>query len=290
MDQENAVTGHGILNRFDIDGYVILKGFYPEKVVKNAQSAAEILVENLAERLMSAGKITDSHYDAPFDRRLALICDEAPEAAPHIFRKELHLSGMYEVFFYPPLLDIVEELLGPELRLYPNYSIRPKLPDHAPTLVLWHQDGGYTYKVHRDGDHSEKTVDALRMVNVWSPLVPAREENGCMQFIPGTHRIGMAKHEDREFYLEIAQDDLEPYIEQALTIELDPGDIVLFHNMLYHQGLPNRTEQVRWSMDWRYQDARQSTLRSTEGHLARSRLRPDEVVRDVEDWANRVFE
>ena len=99
----------------------------------------------------------------------------------------------------------------------------------------------------------------------------------------------MAEHEDREHYLEISPEDLEPYVDQAVSIEVDPGDLVLFDNMLYHQGLPNHSEQVRWSMDWRYQDARQSTLRSTKGHLARSHLHPDEVVQDPTDWAQRVF-
>ena len=243
----------------------------------------------MAERLISAGKISKDYSNATFETRLAKICEDAPEEAPHIFRKELHLAGMFDVFFYPPLLDIVETILGDELRLYPNYSIRPKLPDHAPTLVLWHQDGGYTFSVHRDGDHSAETVDALRMITVWSPLIPARENNGCMQFIPGTHRIGMAEHQDREHYLEISPEDLEPYVDQAVSIEVDPGDLVLFDNMLYHQGLPNHSEQVRWSMDWRYQDARQSTLRSTKGHLARSHLHPDEVVQDPTDWVQRVF-
>ena len=277
------------LDRFETAGYVILKGFYPDRVADAARGAAEELVDRFANRLMSAGKISRDHAEASFETRLARISKDAPDEAPDIFREELHLGGMYEVFFYPPLLDIAETLLGDELRLYPNYSIRPKLPDHAPTHVLWHQDGGYTFNVHSDGDHSAETVDSLRMVNVWSPLVPAREGNGCMQFIPGTHRIGMAQHEDREYYLEISQTDLEPYVDQAVSIELDPGDVVLFHNMLYHQGLPNHSDQVRWSMDWRYQDARQSTLRSTQGHPARSRLHPDEVVSDAADWTRRVF-
>ena len=285
-----AVETNTDLDRYETTGFVILKGFYPDRVVDAAREAAASLVERFTKQLMSSGKISRDHAEASFETRLARLCEDAPDEAPHIFRKELHLAGMYDVFFYPPLLDIVESLMGEELRLYPNYSIRPKLPDHAPTLVLWHQDGGYTYKVHRDGDHSAETVDGLRMINVWSPLVPAREDNGCMQFIPGTHRIGMARHEDREFYLEISQEDLAPYVDQAVSIELDPGDIVLFHNMLYHQGLPNRSDQVRWSMDWRYQDARQSTLRSTRGHIARSRLCPDEVVRDAIDWTSRVFQ
>jgi len=177
------------------------------------------------------------------------------------------------------LLDVVETFLGGEIRLYPNYSARPKLPDHAPTQVLWHQDGGYT------GGQAEM----LRMVNVWTPLVPARVENGCMQFIPGTHRLGIVPHEKRDYYLEIASEYLEPRLNQAIPIEMDPGDIVLFHNLLFHMGLPNRSHMVRWSLDWRYQDARQPTLRNENGHIARSRSHPERVVQSAKEWVSLTF-
>lgn len=35
------------------------------------------------------------------------------------------------------------------------------------------------------------------MANVWSPLVPGRPENGCMQFIPVTHKPGIVNHVNR---------------------------------------------------------------------------------------------
>lgn len=61
------------------------------------------------------------------------------------------------------------------------------------------------------------------------------------------------------------------------------------HNLLFHQGLPNRADTIRWSLDWRYQDATQPTLRAEAGHLARSHAYPDQVVRDAADWAERTF-
>jgi len=121
------------------------------------------------------------------------------------------------------------------------------------------------------------------MVNVWTPLVPARVENGCMEFVPGTQRLGVVPHEDREFYLEICRDVLAPYLEKAVPIELDPGDVVLFHNLLFHCGLPNHAKTVRWSVDWRYQDARQPTHRPHRGHLARSLSTPGAIVQSAEE-------
>ncbi|HOE96528.1 MAG TPA: phytanoyl-CoA dioxygenase family protein [Candidatus Sumerlaeota bacterium] len=266
---------------FVAQGYVILRGLLDPEVVQLARRAMMQLVDQEARKLIGSGLIDDARVDAPFDRRLYLLYREHLDRAPLSFRKELHLPELYPLFFNPELLDRVEELLGPEIRLYPNYTARPKLPAFAGTEVLWHQDGGYTEQIvgGRDG------LADLRMVNVWTPLVPATRENGCMQFIPGTHRLGPVEHVQKtEIYLEIAREFLDPLLDQVVDIELDPGDVVLFHNLLFHQGQPNRSDHIRWSLDWRYQDATQPTLRVKQGYLARSRQRPESVVRNAEHW------
>ena len=110
-----------------------------------------------------------------------------------------------------------------------------------------------------------------------------------MQFIPGTHKLGIVPHEQRLHYLEITREYLEPRLDQAVPIEVDPGDVVLFHNLLFHQGLPNHSGTIRGSLDWRYQDASQPTLRAERGHMARSRCDPASVVKSAEEWASRSF-
>lgn len=266
-------------SRFERDGYVILRGFLEAEVVAQARAAMETLVEQIAGRLLAAGKLQDAFADAPLETRLLHIYARCPDEAQSLFRSELHLPGLFPLFFHPGLLDLVETLLGPEIRLYPNYTARPKLPENARTLVLWHQDGGYT------GGQAE----TLRMVNVWTPLVPVTVENGCMEFIPGTHTLGIVPHEQREFYLEIAEEHLAPRRHEAVPIEADPGDVILFHNLLFHRGLPNHAKTIRWSLDWRYQDATQLTLRAEYGHLARSRFQPNQVVQSAEQWARLTF-
>lgn len=272
-------TLHAWREQFNEEGYLILKNFFDADIIQNARNALTQLVDQHAAKLLAAGQINSRMTDAPFDLRLLRLYQDHITEAPNIFRRELHLAGLFDIFFSPPLLDIAEAFLGDEIRLYPNYSVRPKLPDHAPTEVLWHQDGGYT-----PGE-----VKMLRMVNAWTPLVPARVENGCMQFIPRTHQLGPVPHEKREYYLEISPATLEPHLNQVIPVELDPGDVVLFHNLLFHRGLPNHSSQIRWSMDWRYQDATQSTLRKENGHLARSRSHPEQIVQNAAHWASLTF-
>lgn len=270
--------------QFDEQGYVILRNFLEPEVLREVRAELEGLVDRCAERLVSEGKVRDPLEREPFETRLIRLYETHMDDAPKSFRPELHLKGLFGLFFHPRLLDVGEMFLGGEIRLYPNYTVRPKLPDHEATRVLWHQDGGYTEAGGAGGP-----VETLRMVNVWAPAVPAREENGCMQFIPGTHRLGVVPHERRQYYLEIARDHLDARLGGAVSIEMDPGDVVLFHNLLFHQGLPNRSKTVRWSLDWRYQDATQPTMRTTKGHIARSRRHPERVVKSAKEWASLSF-
>lgn len=276
------------INQFQEQGYVVLRGVLEPGVVLGARAAMERLVDQQAEKLVSEGLIPNRFTSEPFETRLFRLYENHLDRAPKSFRCELHLAGLFPVFFHSRVLDHVETLLGGEIRLYPNYTARPKLPDWEGTRVLWHQDGGYTETMPGQGA-TTGAVDQLRMVNVWTPLVPARMANGCMQFIPGTHKLGVVPHVKKQHYLEIAEEFLQPRVKQAVNIELDPGDVVLFHNLLFHQGQPNRTKTIRWSLDWRYQDATQSTLRAEHGHPARSRRDPSRVVHNAAQWTHLTF-
>ncbi len=268
-------------HQFENQGYITLKGLLDEHVIAQSRAAMEELVERSARQLVADGTLSSGMAQEPFETRFYKLYENHLDLAPKSFRRELHLAGLFDLFFNPALLDVVELLIGPEVRLYPNYTARPKFPDWKGTEVLWHQDGGYTEQVSGD----QESVELQRMVNVWTPLVPARAENGCMQFVPGTHKLGSVPHEKREYYLEIAPESLRPHLDAAIDVELDPGDVVLFQNLLFHRGQPNYSGKIRWSFDWRYQDAAQSTLRKEEGHIARSSFNPASVVGSAEEWA-----
>lgn len=280
-----ANSNESLQQKFEEQGYVILSCVLEPEVIEGVRAEMEGLVEAEAQKLQQSGKIEHAYRDEPFETRLYRLYESRLDAAPRRFKPELHLADMFPLFFHPRLLDVIEPILGGEIRLYPNYTVRPEFPEWEGHQVLWHQDGGYT----GGSDPEGLTVDQLRMANMWTPLVPVNVENGCMQFIPGTHRLGAVPHESRTHYLEIVRSQLEPLLDNAIDIVLDPGDVVLFSNMLFHQGLPNRSNQIRWSVDWRYQDATQPTLRPQNGHIARSRTHPEKEVHNAEEWVSLSF-
>lgn len=275
-------------DQFENEGYIILPKVLSQDVVEGARQSVQELVDGEADKLMDQQLISERFENEPFETRWLRLFENKLDLAPDSFRPELHLAGFYPVFFDAKVLDVVEGFLGSEIRLYPNYTVRAKVPDHAKAVVLWHQDGGYT--AVNSPESAGKSVDEMRMINVWSPLVPANRENGCMQFVPGTHKLGVVPHEKKKYYLEIADEYLKPREKDAIDIEMNPGDIVLFSNLLFHRGLPNLTKAVRWSMDWRYQDANQDTLRKEKGHIARSRQNSESAINSAKEWTDAVFE
>ena len=60
----------------------------------------------------------------------------------------------------------------------------------------------------------------------------------------------------------------------AVDLACEPGDVVLFSNLLFHRGGFNTSGVVRWSVDWRYQDVARPTHRPRQGHVLRTRMSP----------------
>ena len=154
---------------------------------------------------------------------------------------------------------------------------------------LWHQDAGYLGAGRGTSEHSDEAYAQLRYMNCWSPFQPVNRHNGCMQVIPGTHKLGVVKHVTVPpyNYLHIDFDLINPMIDsgQVVNMELALGDVLIFQNLLFHQGSEYNSGQLRWSDDFRYQDARQPTLTSVNGHLVRSRAHPERVISSREEWA-----
>lgn len=105
----------------------------------------------------------------------------------------------------------------------------------------WHQDYGYWY---RNG------VLWPQLTSVFIAVDPATRENGCMQVIPGSHKLGRIDH---TLTGEQAGADLDR-VNHILTrlplvhVEMEPGDALFFHANLLHRSDQNRSENPRWSM------------------------------------------
>lgn len=106
----------------------------------------------------------------------------------------------------------------------------------------WHQDYGYWYK------NGFLYPDA--MISVMVALTEATQENGCLQVLKGTHKIGRVEH----LFAGEQQGADMPVVDEALKrcervyVELKPGDVLFFHSNLLHMSEANLSNSPRWSL------------------------------------------
>jgi ectoine hydroxylase-related dioxygenase (phytanoyl-CoA dioxygenase family) len=141
-----------------------------------------------------------------------------------------HHDEVILAFLYSKrLLDIVQDLIGPDIRLFFEQGFW-KPPLHgAPTN--WHQDNGYF-----------KLINSSDGVGCWIALDDATKDNGCMWVIPGSHR------ETYTHYRDITTDHLlrtDVAEEQAVTVELKAGECMFFEFGVLHQTKANTTDTHR---------------------------------------------
>lgn len=110
-------------------------------------------------------------------------------------------------------------------------------PARTGSATPWHQDNG----LWRDGE--------TEPFNVWMAIDPATKANGCMQFIPGTHREPIEAHGlyQGSIHGEIPRHRVDECRGKygLHYIELQPGDAVCWHSSLYHYSPPNTSDHGR---------------------------------------------
>jgi hypothetical protein len=111
------------------------------------------------------------------------------------------------------------------------------------TELPWHQDGGDVWKLDRDP-----------LVTIWVALDPATRANGCMDVVPGTHKLGLLTKEGSNLRLEDARRLCPP--ERVLPLEVEAGHAVLLHNWLVHRSGVNPSAVPRRAMTACYLDGR----------------------------------
>lgn len=152
---------------------------------------------------------------------------------------QARLSGLYDIATDPRILDLVEDLIGPDILCWAS-AILSKKP-HDPKRVPWHQDASFWM------------LSPARTVTVWLAIDDADEANSAMRFIPGTHKLGPLKTSSRDdasvFHKGTAN---AAALGEPFTNALRAGQISLHADMLVHGSLANLSDRRRCGLTLRY--------------------------------------
>lgn len=143
----------------------------------------------------------------------------------------------------PALLNHVTSILGSQdiaLTQAHHNCIMTKTPKLS-SRTGWHQDVRYW------------SFESPALVTAWLSLTDEYLENGCMQVIPGSHRMPLAS--DQFDSLIFFRDDLEKnkaMIQNAETLTLKRGDLLLFDARLLHCAGNNASDDFKMSLVFTY--------------------------------------
>ena len=169
--------------------------------------------------------------------------DAEAKAGPMHYQSNVHtiLTSAAELATHPRVLDIVEQMIGPNVLLH-NATFIIKEP-HTRSHVSWHQD--LTFWGLSDDDQ----------VTLWLALSPATEESGCMRMIPGSHKGGVHQHDttnDENNVLLQGQTVLGVDESKAVIAPLAAGEASFHHGWTLHASMPNNSDDRRIGLNVQY--------------------------------------
>jgi non-haem Fe2+, alpha-ketoglutarate-dependent halogenase len=163
------------------------------------------------------------------------------------------------------IVDAIEDLYGPNLLCWTtNFFIKE---GNDPAFVSWHQDSTYW------------GLSSPDVVTAWVALSPSTIANGAMRVIPGTHKLDQIAHKDTFGANNLLTRGQEVAVEvderQAVSLELQPGQMSLHHVRLIHGSPPNATAERRIGFAIRYIPTRVRQLQGDDSAT---------LVRGVDDF------
>lgn len=217
--------------RLACDGYLFYRGLLPAAVIDDVRGQiARILADShwLApgsppDELLASGRAVEEGSAGFFGAYTAIQSTEA----------------FHALAVRPELLALAERLLGEPAFAHPAHICRiaPPSPGANPTPI------------HQDYRFIQGCIDTL---TTWLPLSAAPPEIGGLRVFAGSPRLGVlpVKASDGPGMMRAEADEDHP---EWRTTTYRPGDVLLFSSLTVHGAMPNKTNQLRLSADFRYQ-------------------------------------
>ncbi|WP_334189297.1 phytanoyl-CoA dioxygenase family protein [Noviherbaspirillum sp.] len=234
---DNALSDTQI-EQFATDGYLILKGLV-------TPVACDLMLSVAKEHLRAA--VPPLEYEAEVGYAGAPASLDAPGGrTARRLRDAYHRHECFKLWAEDKrLVAMLRQIFGEPvmLTLAHHNCVMTKHPDFG-TATGWHRDIRYWSFTKPD------------LISVWLALGPEHESNGGLKVIPGSHRldIGRSQLDDLDFLRpDVAEN--QALFDQGIPLNLEKGDVVLFHSGLFHAAGRNTGALVKTSVVYAYHGA-----------------------------------
>ncbi|XP_076463481.1 phytanoyl-CoA dioxygenase domain-containing protein 1-like [Babylonia areolata] len=280
-DRKPGQLPEDMVRHFFDKGYVVIDSFFDKAKLDACRESIAQMVDDLAQLLYDGGKVKNLYKEYGVFQRLSKLEAEFPGANILMMKQNNFPQSFRDVWADPKILNVCEQLIGPDIKGHPVWNLRCKTPQNENTVVPWHQDAGYM---------DNRSYEVLQVTG-WIPLLDATRENGCMEVVSGGHLKGkVATHTccwRDTWYIMLDEEEMTRTLgvdmeKDVKLCQVPYGGILLINNLIPHRSLPNVSNDIRWSLDLRWQRADKDVgfYDVKPGILMRSRDQPDLQI----DW------
>ncbi|XP_071162484.1 1-deoxypentalenic acid 11-beta-hydroxylase-like [Mytilus edulis] len=251
-DSKKGQLPDELIRQFFEEGYLVVDDFFTREELDACREDLKLMVEELAQKLHNAGKTKKLYRDYGLFERLTMIEKEFPGSNILLHKMKTMPKSFCDLWSNERILNVMEQILGPDIKGHPVWNIRTKTPQNEATTVPWHQDVGYL------NNESYKVLQPT----AWIPLLDTNEDNGCLQVAKRGHKTGkIADHQcchGGTWYVMLEEEEMKRKLDIDLENDLKIcpipyGGMLLFNNLVPHRSLPNMSNKIRWSLDLRWQ-------------------------------------
>lgn len=248
---------HAQIQQYNNDGYLIVRGFYDKEEVSRLYRIA-IDDASISKHAINVNDSTGKRS------KLSLWYKPGDDVYGLLTRGET-------------LVGAVDQLMGRQCG-DEGHSVchyHSKLMQKEPRVGgawEWHQDYGYWYK--------NEFLYPEQMMSVMIAVTDANVENGCLQVIKGSHKMGRVEHGfsgeqvgASQRYVDLALKTME-----HVFVELNAGDALFFHSNILHRSEANLSDRPRWSLISCYN--RSTNVGHNESSSSAASITPIEIVPD----------
>jgi ectoine hydroxylase-related dioxygenase (phytanoyl-CoA dioxygenase family) len=163
--------------------------------------------------------------------------DNMAESLPTIQNPIDYAAELRLLAYRTNALRVARQLLGP--KAVPSFEHAILKPPRKGAATPWHQDEAYRFD--SGFEYSQ--------ISVWMPLQQATPDNGCMHYIPGSHRFEVLPHrspgDDPKVHAIECAGDFDR--SAAVAFPLPAGGATIHHGRTLHYAGPNLTDAPRYA-------------------------------------------
>lgn len=218
----NTLFSPDEVQQYHRDGYLIVKGFCSPAEIEHLMAVATVdgsIKKNALDLNDSTGKKT----------RLSLWYTPGKNPFGYLTRAE-------------KMLGRIGQLLDGSGGICHYHSKLMQKEPRVGGAWEWHQDYGYWYK--------NQFMFPDQLISVMVALTRANKENGCLQVIKGSHKLGRVNHgfAGEQVGADMVMVDNALKTMPLVYCEIEPGDALFFHSNLLHRSAANLSAYSRWSI------------------------------------------